>query len=139
MDNTPLDANVPAPPMDDNPERKEAAPERPPQDTLYLPTMFSSSGGDNPPPDCPQLVEMLAEYADDIDSQAGYLVFLLDKMPRLGGPAAEHALRRVGRAVARIANVATTAALNAHVAVEIVRGSHKRENGGNGEGGGVQS
>ena len=136
MTTTPLDANVPASPTDDNPERKEAAPERPPQDTLYLPTMFSSSDGDNPPPDCPQLVEMLAEYADDIDSQAGYIVFLLDKMPRLSEPGAEHALRRVGRAVARIANVATTAALNAHVAVEMVRGSHKRS-GDNG--GGVQS
>ena len=136
MTTAPLDANVPASPTDDNPERKTAAPGRPPQDTLYLPTIFSSSGGDNPPPDCPQLVEMLAEYADDIDSQAGYLVFLLDKMPRLSEPGAEYALRRVGRAVARIANVATTAALNAHVAVEIVRGSHKH---GSENGGGVQS
>ena len=102
-------------------------------------TAPSSSGGDNPPPDCPQLVEMLAEYADDIDSQAGYIVFLLDKMPRLSEPGAEHALRRVGRAVARIANVATTAAFNAHVAVEIVRGSHKRGGSNDNGSGGVQS
>ena len=135
MMTAPLDANVPASPTDDNPKR-------PPQDPLHLPTMFDAGGGGNSPPDCPALVEQLAEFTDDLDALARCVVLLVGEIPRLGKPDAERALLRVGRMAERLAGVATSAALHAHSAVEIVRGSHKRDNGGdngNGEAGGVQS
>ena len=93
---------------------------------------------DNPPPDCPALVEQLAEYADDLDVLARCVVLLVGEMPRLGKPDAERALRRVGRMAERVANVATTAALHAQAAVEMVRAERKHNgdsNGGDGNGG----
>ena len=81
----------------------------------------SQPPGDAPPPDCPAHVEQLAEYTDDLDMQAQFAVFLVGQVPRTENSAAEHALRRIGRAVERLATTATTAALYAQSAVVAVR------------------
>ena len=101
--------------------------------TPLAPTVSQPNGNNNPPPDCPQLVEQLAEYVDEADMFAHCLVFLIGEIPRTDAEGAERALKRVGRMAEHVAKVATTAALQAHAAVEIVRGSH---GGSNGNGGG---
>jgi len=126
-------SNPPGIPADDPPMPKEVwlgPPFVPDPNTVVI-----RRDGDDPPPDCPELVEDLADHVDDIDMMAHCLEFLVGEIPRLDAPGAERALKRVGRMAGHVAEAASTAALRADAAVKLVRRPRKAPSGDNGNGG----